>query len=99
MRTFAAIAALAIGVNAAVMERNDKCCFGLSASGGVSGQVGQLDDGQNRVGGGHPPGHYCLSNGGLTDGHGRGCILTRESHQLPELNHANVPSSHHATPV
>lgn len=82
------ILALAASASALVVERGDnKCCFTLEASGGVSGTVGQLDDGQNRVGGHHPPGHYCLSNsGGLTDNKGRGCILTRE----PVLNHVYI---------
>lgn len=60
----------------------DQCCFQLTASGGVSGVVGQLADGQNRVGGSYPTGTYCINNGGLTDGQGRGCILTSPSSQF-----------------
>ncbi|QIW96619.1 hypothetical protein AMS68_002137 [Peltaster fructicola] len=56
------------------------CCFHLSASGGPGGDVGQLGDGQNRIGQNNLPvskAQYCLdSNGGLTDQSGRGCILT-----------------------
>jgi len=54
----------------------------LTASGGVSGIVGQLDDGQNRVGGSHPTGSYCNDNGQIADAHGRGCILTPPSSQF-----------------
>lgn len=77
---FTAALALAAGASALAIERgnDDKCCFTLEAEGGVSGTVGQLDDGQNRVGGDFPPAHYCLENGGITDDKGRGCILTRE---------------------
>lgn len=40
--------------------------------------VGQILDGQNRVGGNLPAGSFCIdsSNGAITDGAGRGCILT-----------------------
>jgi hypothetical protein len=79
MKSIASLALLATGANSLV-ARGDTCCFGLTASGGASGSVGQLSDGQNRVGGGLPPGKYCLgAGGGLTDGHGRGCILTRKT--------------------
>ncbi len=67
MKTFAISLALAAGTNALV-ARQPQCCFDLTASGGQSGNVGQLDDGQNRIGGNLPTGHYCIdSNGGLTD--------------------------------
>ncbi|TKA75727.1 hypothetical protein B0A55_05914 [Friedmanniomyces simplex] len=55
-------------------------CFNIDAfsNGGPGGPVCQLGDGQNRIGQhGLPQGKYCLdNNGGLTDAHGRGCILT-----------------------
>ena len=78
MKTFVAVTlALAAGTNALV-PRTGTCCFSLQASGGASGTVGQLTDGQNRIGGNLPAGSYCIgSNGGITDGAGRGCILTR----------------------
>lgn len=79
MKGLATMATLAAGTNALV-ARGDTCCFGLEASGGASGSIGQLSDGQNRIGGGLPPGKFCLgTGGGLTDGQGRGCILTRET--------------------
>jgi hypothetical protein len=78
MRTFAAVAALAAGASALAI-RDDSCCFTLTASGGTSGTVGQLDDGQNRIGGGLSPATFCITPGGtITDSSGRGCILTRE---------------------
>jgi hypothetical protein len=61
-------------------------CFHLTASGGKSGVLGQLDDGQNRVGQtcglATEQATYCLSNGGLTDSNGRGCILTPPTTQF-----------------
>lgn len=83
MKSFAAVAAFAAGASALAI-RGDSCCFTVTASGGTSGTVGQLDDGQNRVGGGLPPATYCItSSGTITDGSGRGCILTREYLLLP----------------
>ncbi len=78
MKTFVAVAlAFSAGTNALV-SRTGSCCFSLTASGGASGTVGQLMDGQNRIGGGLPAGSFCIdANGGITDGSGRGCILTR----------------------
>lgn len=82
MKNFATIAALAAGANALV-TRDNTCCFHLSASGGASGNIGQLDDGQNRVYGGLPEGEYCInSDGGIIDAHGRGCILTPPTTQF-----------------
>ncbi|KAL2013360.1 hypothetical protein VTN00DRAFT_885 [Thermoascus crustaceus] len=76
MKNVVAVAAFAAGANALV-GRSNTCCFGLSASGGVSGTIGQLGDGQNRVRGGLPPAQFCIdSSGAITDSSGRGCILT-----------------------
>lgn len=65
----------------ALVTRGDTCCFSLTASGEASGTVGQLSDGQNRIGDNSlSPAQFCIdSNGAITDGNGRGCILTRES--------------------
>ena len=72
------VTALAIAAGAsALTTRTASCCFHLDASGAVTGSVGQLDDGQNRVGGGLAPAQYCIADGGITDANGRGCILTR----------------------
>lgn len=77
-KTVSTIAALAAGANALVAP-NATCCFGLTASGGANGTIGQLGDGQNRIGGGLPPVQFCIdSSGGIKDSSGRGCILTRK---------------------
>ncbi|KAK4547136.1 hypothetical protein LTR36_001357 [Oleoguttula mirabilis] len=75
--------ALVAGAHAAVTGTQG-CCFGLNANGGQSGQVGQLIDGQNRIGQteGSTTGNYCLNNGALTDSNGRGCILTPSTSQF-----------------
>lgn len=79
MKNFVTVAAFAAGANALV-GRSNSCCFSLNASGGVSGTLGQLSDGQNRIGDDSlGPAQYCIdSNGAITDGNGRGCILTRK---------------------
>lgn len=68
-------AAFAAVSYAAVLKR-DQCCFQITATGGVSGVMGQLSDGQNRLNGTYSPATYCYSNGGITDANGRGCIVT-----------------------
>lgn len=82
MKTFATVAGLAVGASAAILPRADDCCFQLSASGGTSGTLGQLDDGQNRVGGGLGQATYCINGGKITDESGRGCILTAPTTQF-----------------
>jgi hypothetical protein len=79
MKTFVTLAAFAAGTNALV-GRSDSCCFHLTASGDVSGSVGQLSDGQNRIGDNSlSAADYCInSSGGITDSNGRGCIITCE---------------------
>ncbi|KAK6529942.1 hypothetical protein TWF281_009092 [Arthrobotrys megalospora] len=80
--TFAlSLLALAASVQSLVLPRNPcyKCQgFTISVSGGVTGPLGQISDGQNRVGPNTPtPAKYNLGcNGGITDAKGRGCILT-----------------------
>ncbi|CAI7580775.1 unnamed protein product [Penicillium glandicola] len=83
MRNFIALAAFAAGANALV-GRTDSCCFHLTSSGGASGELGQLSDGQNRIGDNTlQPAQYCIdSNGAITDSKGRGCILTPPTTQL-----------------
>ncbi|KAF2249655.1 hypothetical protein BU26DRAFT_409495, partial [Trematosphaeria pertusa] len=65
---------------------SDHISFTLQAHGKASGPIGQLDDGQNRVGGGLPMGQYTLkygSKGGeIVDGKNRGCILTPPTTQF-----------------
>ncbi|KAM0705646.1 hypothetical protein Q7P35_007006 [Cladosporium inversicolor] len=71
-----ALAVAGSSASAFVLPRDDGCTFEVTASGGKSGTVGQLDDGQNRIGGSFAPATYNISNGGITDANGRGCILT-----------------------
>ncbi|KAI7487258.1 hypothetical protein KC367_g2365 [Hortaea werneckii] len=78
------VAALAAAANAATLPQ-PKCCFAMTAYGGPGGTVGQLGDGQNRIGQNNlpvPQGTYCLNNGALTDSYGRGCIMTPPTGQL-----------------
>jgi len=82
MYSYIAAAALAGSVSASVLPRTDGCCFQLTASGGESGTIGQLGDGQNRIGGGYTPATYCINNGEITDSSGRGCILTPPTTQF-----------------
>ncbi|RAK86490.1 hypothetical protein BO79DRAFT_210308 [Aspergillus costaricaensis CBS 115574] len=82
MKNVATLAAFAAGANALV-GRSDSCCFHLTASGDASGTIGQLGDGQNRIGGGLPATQFCIdSNGGITDSSGRGCVVTSETTQF-----------------
>ncbi|KAF9736162.1 hypothetical protein PMIN02_003431 [Paraphaeosphaeria minitans] len=74
--------AFAVGSSALAIRKSQQCVQ-LQASGGASGTLGQLSDGQNRVGGGHEAACYCLDgNGGFTDSSGRGCILTPPTTQF-----------------
>ncbi|KAJ5774110.1 GPI anchored cell wall protein [Penicillium paradoxum] len=83
MRNFVALVAFAAGSNALV-GRGDSCCFHLTSSGGASGKLGQLGDGQNRIGDSSlSTAKYCIdSKGDITDGKGRGCILTPPTTQF-----------------
>lgn len=83
MRSFMTLVACAASVNALV-SRDGSCCFHLDASGGASGTLGQLSDGQNRIGDNSlSPAQFCIdSNGAITDGNGRGCILTPPTTQF-----------------
>jgi len=81
MKTSATILTLVVSASALVAERRAPCCFHVSASGAVTGTIGQLGDGQNRQAGGLPEAEYCISGGGITDANGRGCILTPPTSQ------------------
>jgi hypothetical protein len=78
MKTIYGILGLVAGTTALVAKRSTSCCFHVSASGAVTGTIGQLNDGQNRQGGGLSPAEYCIADGAITDASGRGCILTRK---------------------
>lgn len=82
MYSYVAALAIAGSASALVVPRQDGCCFELKASGEQSGTIGQLDDGQNRIGGGLSPATYCINDGAITDSSGRGCILTPPTTQF-----------------
>lgn len=72
---------LIVGASALVVPRSSYS-FGLTASGGEAGTIGQLADGQNRIGGGLAAATFTISNGGIIDAAGRGCILTRKFNHI-----------------
>ncbi|KAJ5887107.1 hypothetical protein N7504_011154 [Penicillium tannophilum] len=82
MKSTIAIAALVAGANALV-GRSDSCCFQLTASGGETGTLGQLTDGQVRLGDTTlSAAEFCISNSIITDSEGRGCVVTSETTQF-----------------
>ncbi|KAJ5937513.1 hypothetical protein N7454_003855 [Penicillium verhagenii] len=82
MKSTIAIAALVAGANALV-GRSDSCCFQITASGGESGSLGQLTDGQVRLGDTTlSAAEFCISNSIITDSEGRGCVITTETTQF-----------------
>ncbi|CAI7564778.1 unnamed protein product [Penicillium pancosmium] len=83
MKSFVAMAAFAAGTNALV-GRSDNCCFHLTSTGDLSGDLGQLGDGQVRIGDNTlPKSTFCIdSNGGISDSSGRGCIITPPTTQF-----------------
>ncbi|KAJ6006925.1 hypothetical protein N7451_004869 [Penicillium sp. IBT 35674x] len=82
MKSTIAIAALVAGANALV-GRSDSCCFQLTASGGETGTLGQLTDGQVRLGDTTlSAAEFCISNSIITDSEGRGCVITSETTQF-----------------
>ncbi|KAJ6121148.1 hypothetical protein N7523_005428 [Penicillium sp. IBT 18751x] len=79
MKGYLTLAAFAAG-SQALISRAGSCCFHLSSNGSP---VGQLSDGQNRIGDNSlPQGEFCINGGSITDGQGRGCILTPPTTQL-----------------
>ncbi|KAJ5314766.1 Histone-fold [Penicillium atrosanguineum] len=79
MKSYITLAAFAAGAQGLV-SRTGSCCFHLTANGSP---VGQLSDGQNRIGDSSlPEGEFCIDGGSITDGNGRGCILTPPTTQL-----------------
>ncbi|KAJ5628459.1 ubiquitin 3 binding protein But2 C-terminal domain-containing protein [Penicillium lividum] len=83
MKGFTTLATLIASAHALV-GRDQTCCFHLTASGGASGEVGQLSDGQNRIGDNSlSPAEFCISSdGSITDSSSRGCILTPPTTQF-----------------
>jgi hypothetical protein len=68
---------------AALENRGSGCNVQLTVSGAVNDPVGQISDGQARVGSGISTATFTLSSGSMTDSQGRGCWWTRTS--LPRL--------------
>lgn len=58
------------------------CNFTLSSTGLVAGPAGELPDGQIRLNGSYPKETYSITNGGITDSMGFGCIITGEDCEL-----------------
>ena len=67
-------------------ESDQANTFTLQAYGKASGPIGQLFDGQNRIGGKLPLGYYTIKygpkGGVINDKNGRGCILTPPTTQF-----------------
>ena len=84
MKSFLTLASFAAGTHALVGRGTTSCCFHLSSP---FGPVGQLSDGQNRIGDNTlSAAQFCISSSGsITDSSGRGCILTRELRTIKPL--------------
>lgn len=84
MKSYIAAAIILAASSEALVARRSICCTSLDIVGGSpNGTLGQLGDGQNRVGDDSlPAGTYCFNNGGFTDENGRGCILTPPTSQF-----------------
>lgn len=85
MKSTLALSILALDASASVVVphilprgNNGGYNFTMTANGKDSahGPIGQLNDGQNRIGGGLPKGTYTLKDGYVWDQHSRACILT-----------------------
>ncbi|UKZ75831.1 hypothetical protein TrVFT333_003525 [Trichoderma virens FT-333] len=77
---------LALGLGAAITEaavvRNSGCQLHLTASGAISGPVGEISSGQVRAGGGVRSTTLTLQGAQLWDDKGRGCWWTPPTHVL-----------------
>jgi len=83
MKSFTTIAALGLGVSGAAIHKrtdtpSDKCCFDIDITGGVTGPLGSLWDGQIRVGPNYTAIPFCIENSMVTDNQGRGCRVIGE---------------------
>lgn len=82
MKSFFFLAAFAASVSSlAFLPRGEQpCCFHLNVSGEVAGPLGQLTDGQSRVGDNSlNQSLFCInSTGVIVDNTGKGCIITCE---------------------
>lgn len=56
---------------------SDCCKFTISSSGSFACPAGELSDGQIRLNGTYDTATFCIDKqGGITDSHGFGCIVT-----------------------
>lgn len=80
MKSLLFLSAFAASVNGLVGRAEPACCFYLNVTGEVTGPLGQLVDGQSRVGDySLPQSQFCInSTGVVTDATGKGCIITSE---------------------
>ncbi|OCK73791.1 hypothetical protein K432DRAFT_447644, partial [Lepidopterella palustris CBS 459.81] len=86
--------AFGLGASAGLLRRNlDQCCFKLEAHGYAHGHIGQLSDGQCRIGGGHDHSTFCINkhSGTIKDSTGRECIVT-------EVGQFQCDSGSHGSP-
>ncbi|KAH8700234.1 ubiquitin 3 binding protein But2 C-terminal domain-containing protein [Talaromyces proteolyticus] len=82
MKTVFAVTACIATANALVTQ-NATCCFNMTVSGTSSGRLGQIDDGQTRLGNSTLASQFCIdSSGGITDAKHRGCFFTPPTSQL-----------------
>src|ERR1700712_3236970 len=73
--------ALSLSVSATVTKRGDYP-LQFFAKGKAHGALGQLQDGQIRIGGGHSPSHFKIHHGIMKDNKGRGCVETEPEKQV-----------------
>jgi hypothetical protein len=80
---------LALGLAVTTAEdavvRTSGCQLHLSASGAISGPVGEISSGQVRAGGGVSSTRFSLQGAQLWDDKGRGCWWTRKLHSFLSL--------------
>lgn len=89
MKFFIPAFALLASTNAWAIQSRAACTFTLTASGGISGTVGQLADGQIRVGGSYAQSKFSINGDQITDATGKGCLLTAVVKQFQcDLNKA-----------
>jgi hypothetical protein len=62
-----------------LQRRGNRCSFTLSSSGSFACPAGQLPDGQIRLNGTEDSAAFYISDGGITDSKGFGCIVTGEN--------------------
>ncbi|KAL7821831.1 ubiquitin 3 binding protein But2 C-terminal domain-containing protein [Trichoderma gracile] len=73
---------LAVAITEAAVTRTSGCQLHLSASGAISGPVGEISSGQVRAGGGVSSTAFTLKGAQLWDDKGRGCWWTPPAHVL-----------------